>query len=67
MPTWPGGGELDAAQLTALQQTQGLHVHLQKPYTAPFDPALRPSTRFLPLNEGITADNTTGREPSQVP
>jgi len=38
----------------------------QAPYTAPFDPALRPSTHFLPLNEGATADNTTGNAPSQA-
>ncbi|KAK9826440.1 hypothetical protein WJX81_005915 [Elliptochloris bilobata] len=38
----------------------------QEPYTAPFDPSLRPSTHFLPLNEGETADNSTGSQPSQV-
>ena len=39
---------------------------LQTPYTAPVDPTLRPETDFLPLNSGITADNSTGNEPSQI-
>ena len=38
----------------------------QKPYTAPWDPSLRPSTAFLPLDAGPTADNSTGNQPSQV-
>ncbi len=38
----------------------------QKPYTAPWDPSLRPSTAFLPLDAGQTADNSTGNQPSQV-
>ena len=38
----------------------------QEPITVPWDPSLRPRTNFLPLNSGLTADNTTGNEPSQV-
>jgi hypothetical protein len=38
----------------------------QKPITVPWDPSLRPKTDFLPLDSGLTADNTTGNEPSQV-
>ena len=41
-------------------------IYLQTPYTAPVDPALRPETDFLPLDSGITADNYTGNEPSQI-
>ncbi|CAK0783284.1 hypothetical protein CVIRNUC_006483 [Coccomyxa viridis] len=41
-------------------------IYLQTPYTAPVDPVLRPETDFLPLDSGITADNSTGNEPSQI-
>ena len=41
-------------------------IYLQTPYTAPVNPALRPETDFLPLDSGITADNSTGNEPSQI-
>ena len=39
---------------------------LQAPYTAPVDPTLRPETDFLPLDSGLTADNSTGNQPTQI-
>ena len=41
-------------------------THLQTPVTIPFDPTLRPKTDFLPLDAGITADNSTGNQPTQI-
>ncbi|BDA44108.1 Purple acid phosphatase 15 [Coccomyxa sp. Obi] len=43
-----------------------LSTTIEKPVTIPWDPSLRPSTTFLPLTEGLAADNTTGNEPSQI-